>query len=104
MKLASTSEKLQRIMDAIPGKAGRFPVLIQPLERLRVGPNTAAEGSRDADLKRWANWAPGGHAGRDRRQRPIYEACKVVPALKPGVRTGETRSSARRSLVEEVLA
>jgi hypothetical protein len=33
----------------------------------------------------------------------IYEACKVVPALKPGVRTGETRSSARRSLVEEVL-
>jgi hypothetical protein len=34
----------------------------------------------------------------------IYEACKVVPALKPGVRTGETRSSARRYLVEEVLA
>ena len=91
-------------MDAISGKAGRFPVpsspssdsALVPTQLLRavatqtssVGPTGQLEGIQVAT----------DGSGL------IYEACKVVPILKPGVRTGETRSSARRSLVEEVLA
>ena len=33
---------------SIPDKAGTFPVLIQHLKRLRIGPNTDADASRDA--------------------------------------------------------
>jgi hypothetical protein len=91
-------------MDAIAGKAGRFPVPIEPLERLRLGPTQLLR----AVATQTSSVGPTGHLEGMQVATDgsalIYEACKVVPALKPGVRTGETRSSARRSLVEEVLA
>jgi hypothetical protein len=91
-------------MDAIAGKAGRFPVPIQPLERLRLGPTQLLR----AVATQTSSVGPTGHLEdiwvATHGSGLSYEACKVVPALKPGVRTGETCSSARRSLVEEVLA
>jgi hypothetical protein len=91
-------------MDAISGKAGRLPVPIQPLERLRLGPTqllraVATQTSSVGPTGQLEDiWVATHGSGLS------YEACKVVPAVKPGVRTGETYSSARRSLVEEVLA
>jgi hypothetical protein len=104
MKAPSNSEKLQRNYGRNFRQAGRSPVPIEPLERLRMVPTQLLRPVATQTSSVGPTGQLEGIQVATDGSGLICEACKVVPALKPGVRTGETYSSARRSLVEEVLA